>query len=195
MQRHLLQLQLFSVIRLHPSADLQHYPESHHPSHREFCGRPNTCFRTRFNAYQFKPKDSGRISLTTCSTWLMVLVSMSAKYDLQSRLIFTWMMSLTDTTGDSGVLKTCTCLRHDHCIAHKLPFELHSPAKGSLGPFSYTKRWQLTEHCAFETIRRHSTSVRQLTRDGVVHATWGSPTPYTRCFWSFWNTSMIELLR
>ena len=54
--------------------------------------------------------------------------------------IFIWMVSLTGTTGDFGIPKTHTCLRHDYCIANKLPFGLHFPEKGSLGSFSYMKR-------------------------------------------------------
>ena len=134
-----LLLQLFSVIRLHLSADLQHNPESHHPVRGEFCGIPYTCFRTKFTPYQFEPnlEDFANVILDMID---IVLVSMSAKYGLQTRPIFTWMVLITDTIGDIGVSETHTYLRHDHCIHHKLPFGLHSPAKGSLGPFSCTKR-------------------------------------------------------
>ena len=84
-----LLLQLFSVIRLHLSADLQHNPESHHPVRGEFCGRPYTCFRTKFTPYQFEPnlEDFANVILDMID---IVLVSMSAKYGLQTRPIFTW---------------------------------------------------------------------------------------------------------
>lgn len=93
------------------------------------------------------------ISLTRCSRWLIVLISMLVEYGLQTRLIFIWMMSLTDTIYEFR----CT---ENPYLSHARP--LYCP-KLSLGCNLFQ-----THHCALLLLETVTTK-RYIAFEVILH--------------------------